>query len=99
MISEDKVLSQALGKELVDDFEAGPMTGPGRWVRFPDGTVLYTDDANILFAKNDEATTEITYELIQASSKLFEAGKTATAAFDLLNGDLDVVAGDLSTIA
>ncbi|ANA86941.1 hypothetical protein SEA_STROSAHL_3 [Gordonia phage Strosahl] len=99
MIDPEKVESQALGKELVDDFEAGPMTGPGRWAVFPDGTVLYTNDANVLFARHDVEETEVTFDLIHAACKLYERGETATAAFNLLKADRTVVSGDLATIA
>ncbi|MGW8815509.1 hypothetical protein [Gordonia terrae] len=96
---DDKVASQALGKELLPDFAALPRTGPGRWVRFPEGTVLYTDDANILFAIDDnDETTVLTSNLVVATSRMYEAGKSATEAFEELRGDLPVVSGDLSEL-
>lgn len=96
---DDKVASQALGKEWVPDFAALPRTGPGRWVRFPEGTVLYTDDANILFAMDDhDETSLLTYKLVLATTRAYEAGKTATEAFEELRGDLPVIFGDLSEL-
>lgn len=93
--------SQSDAYEWVPGFKAGPMSGPGRWARFPDGTVLYTDDADVIFAKNDVADeSPITLlQLVLAIRKLFERGETATAAFNLLKADGRVSSGDLATIA
>lgn len=99
---EDKMDSQAESAVWVDEgYDALPLSGPGRWMTFPDGTIVYTDDANKLFAKNDEAYTRGMSQAIQAIDKLWKAGKTATEAFETLRGNIPVpvASGDLSEIA
>jgi hypothetical protein len=97
VISNDKMESQALGYVPVPGFAAGPMTGQGRWVVYPDGTVLYTDDNNILFAKNANSTMGL-IEAVQAIRGLHLAGKTSSEAFEALRGNALPVSGDLSEI-
>jgi hypothetical protein len=94
----DKMIDQARGYVALPGFEALPLEGPGRWVIFPDSTVLYTDDSNILFAKgpSDSDTFD---DLVIATSKLFHAGRTATQALEQLRGSLPVTTGDLSELA
>ncbi|MEU2004535.1 hypothetical protein ACH47B_26390 [Rhodococcus sp. NPDC019627] len=102
MINEDKLISQADTAVWVDGgYEAVPLSGPGRWMTFPDGTIIYTDDDTKLFAKNDESFTYGLMEAILAIEKLWAAGKTATEAFETLRGNVPVpvVSGDLSEIA
>lgn len=57
MISEDKLNSQAETYAWVDGYDALPLSGPGRWTTYPDGTTVYTDDKNMLFVKNKQGTT------------------------------------------
>jgi hypothetical protein len=99
MIGEDKVLSQALTNVAADGYEALPLAGPGRWMTYPDGTIIYTDDANKLFAKNANGHTGAFIDAIVAINRLFGAGKTATEGFEALRGPVPVVSGDLSEIA
>ncbi|GAC00413.1 hypothetical protein GONAM_15_01220 [Gordonia namibiensis NBRC 108229] len=97
MVSDDKMRSQAETYQWVDGFKGGPLSGPGRWVRFADGTFLYTDDDNILFARNDTTTSGL-LRLVLAISDIYETGETAAAGFDMLKGNQTVVSGDLSEI-
>lgn len=98
MISDDKMAEQAKGYSLVPSFEARPLEGPGRWAVLSDNSVLYTDDENILFARNKESTPLLSQTIV-AIDQLYTKGLTATAAFDKLRGSLPAVSGDLSEIA
>lgn len=97
-MNEDKLESQSEGYVPMDGFAARPLVGPGRWVTFPDQTVLYTNDSTVLFAENDDTTSSLV-DAVVAISRLFKQGYSATEAFDLLSKSLPVSTGDLSEIA
>ncbi|ASR86456.1 hypothetical protein SEA_CHANGELING_3 [Mycobacterium phage Changeling] len=94
----DKNVDQAQAIVAADDYDALPLTGPGRWAHVPGGLTLYTNDQNVLFARGDMSSFEASV-LFQAMDKLHAAGKTATEAFDILRLESDAVAGDLSELA
>ncbi|QGH78699.1 hypothetical protein SEA_MIKO_4 [Mycobacterium phage Miko] len=94
----DKAVDQAQAIRPVEDYDALPLTGPGRWARIHGGMTLYTNDDNVLFAQGDLSTLEAS-TLFQAMDKLHAAGKTASEAFDILRLEADAVSGDLSELA
>ncbi|ADB93697.1 hypothetical protein REDROCK_3 [Mycobacterium phage RedRock] len=95
---DDKIVDQAQAIVPVEDYDARPLAGPGRWAHLPGGLTLYTNDENVLFARGDMSTFESSV-LFQAMDKLHAAGKTASEAFDILRLEADAVAGDLSELA
>lgn len=99
MMSQDKMDSQAETSFWVDSYKALPLEGPGRWMTYPDGTTIYTDDDTKLFAKNSKGTTLGFVDAIVAIDKLHGQGKTPTEAFEALRANVPVVSGDLSEIA
>lgn len=99
MIDEEKLQDQAQYEWVDEGYEALPLSGPGRWMTYPDGTTIYTDDDTILFVKNDRETPIGTVEAVLAIDKLWHAGKTPTEAFEALRANVPVVSGDLSEIA
>lgn len=96
MSLEDKYADQAQGYKAVDDFDALPLSGPGRWAEIPGGT-LYTNDANVLFLRGDGSVTASA--VFQRLDQAYKAGATAAEAFDSLKGEAAVVTGDLSELA
>ena len=97
---DDKIEDQANAFEALDDFEALPRSGPGRWAQPYEGVTLYTNDANVLFPLSDgtpeaDGTRSL---LFQALDKAFQAGETATHAFDRLRNGAPVTTGDLSEL-
>jgi hypothetical protein len=99
VINQDKLDSQAATAVWVDGYTALPLSGPGRWVTFQDGTTIYTDDNTKLFAKNKQGTTIGLVEAVVAIGKLFDAGRPATEAFEQLRNGAPVTTGDLSELA
>jgi len=91
---ESKYRAESSAYEQTDSFDATPMAGPGRWSVIG-GTVLYTNDSNVLFADGE---TDLATHFYKEMDAAFTAGKTATETFDLLRGNADVVSGDLSEI-
>lgn len=98
MTEEEKYVNQATAYREVQDYDALPLAGPGRWARIYGGMTLYTNDDNVLFAQGDMSTMESS-TLFQAMDTLREAGKTASEAFDILRLDAAAVSGDLSELA
>lgn len=96
---DEKIEQQAESYEWVDGYSGGPLEGTGRWAVFPDDTIIYTDDANILFAKNDRSTTVDLLTAVLTIRQLFKEGLSATTAFNKLTESERVISGDLSTIA
>ncbi|WP_237726978.1 hypothetical protein [Rhodococcus jostii] len=98
---DDKIASQAQAIEPMDDFEAIPLEGPGRWAHPYEGVTLYTNDDNILFPESDgtPAANGARSLLLQALDKAFQAGESATSAFDRLRNGAPVTTGDLSELA
>ncbi|WP_342660400.1 hypothetical protein Rruber_00234 [Rhodococcus ruber] len=99
MINQHKLDDQAEGYVWVDGYAALPLSGPGRWMTYPDGTTIYTDDATKLFVKNKQGTTIGLVEAVGAIRELFKAGKTVTEAFEALRNGAPVTTGDLSELA
>ncbi|AFV51155.1 hypothetical protein ST20ES_3 [Mycobacterium phage 20ES] len=95
---DDKIEDQSHAIRAVEDYDALPLAGPGRWAHIHGGMTLYTNDANVLFAKGGRGTLDRS-TLFQAMEKLRQAGKTASEAFDILRLESDAVSGDLSEIA
>lgn len=93
----DKNVDQAQGIVPIDDYEALPLSGPGRWAHPHPGMTLYTNDANVLFLQDDTDSVQASI-IFQAMRKLFESGKSATEAFDILRLDAPVTTGDLSEL-
>lgn len=98
MTLDEKNVDQAQAIRPVEDYDALPVAGPGRWAHIHGGMTLYTNDDNVLFAKGGRGTLERS-TLFQAMEKLRQAGKTASEAFDILRLEADAVSGDLSEIA
>ena len=98
MINQDKLDSQAATAVWVDGYDALPLSGPGRWITYPDGTTIYTDDSTKLFAKNEQGTTAGLVEAVIAIRKLYKAGNTAAEAFEELRNGASVTTGDLSDL-
>lgn len=98
MTLEDKSVDQAQAYRLVASYDALPLAGPGRWAQLSEGLIMYTNDGNILWAVGDMTTNSSSY-FAQARHKLFNAGKTASEAFDILRLDAPAVSGDLSSLA
>ena len=99
MSSEERFDSQSLANAPLDGYRYGPQVGPGRWMKYPDGTTIFTDDDQILGVKNNLGTPLGTVDALVALRKLFKAGKTATEGFESLRGHVPVVSGDLSELA
>lgn len=89
----DKMLDQARCYKPVPCFQALPLSGPGRWSEIPGG-LLYTNDDNILFLQGNG--TNAASDVFQAISKAYDAGESATDAFDRFRGEAPAVSGDLS---
>ncbi|WP_210756121.1 hypothetical protein [Gordonia paraffinivorans] len=99
-IREDMLNSQADAYEWVEGgFQAGPLEGPGRWAKTPDGTTIYTNDDDVLFAKSSNTDSVTFLQAILAISKLSDAGNSATTAFNMITRSYKVTEGDLSEIA
>ncbi|WKW87220.1 hypothetical protein SEA_CHARGERPOWER_4 [Mycobacterium phage Chargerpower] len=94
----DKAVDQAQAIRAVDDYDAFPLTGPGRWAHIYGNMTLYTNDDNVLFAKGDLSSIEAS-TVFQVMDKLRESGKTAGEAFDILRLEADAISGDLSELA
>ena len=99
MINQDKLDNQAETAVWVDGYDALPLSGPGRWIAYPDGTTIYTDDNTKLFVKNKQGTTAGLVEAVIAIRKLYKAGNTAAEAFEKLRNRVPVTTGDLSELA
>lgn len=101
MSFQDKIADQAKGIQPLDDFEALPLSGPGRWAYPYKGVTLYTNDGNVLFAESDgtPAADGAQSLLLQALDKAFRSGESATEAFERLRNGAPVTAGDLSELA
>lgn len=99
VINQDKLDSQAETAVWVDGYDALPLSGPGRWITYPDGTTIYTDDNTKLFVRNKQSTTAGLVEAVVAIRKLYKAGKTATEAFEQIRNGTPVATGDLSELA
>jgi hypothetical protein len=98
---DDKVASQAAAIEPMDDFKALPRTGPGRWAEPYPGVTLYTNDTDVLFPESDgtPVANGACSLLFQALDKAYQAGESATSAFDRLRNGAPVTTGDLSELA
>ncbi|QZE10904.1 hypothetical protein SEA_AGAPE74_4 [Mycobacterium phage Agape74] len=95
---DDKIEDQAHAIRAVEDYDALPLEGPGRWAYIHGGLTLYTNDDNVLFAQGDMSTLDSS-TLFQAMEKLRQAGKSAGEAFDILRLEADAISGDLSELA
>lgn len=91
---DNKYEAESNAYEQIACFDAAPMAGAGRWSVIG-GTVLYTNDSNILFADGD---TDLATHFYKEMDAAFAAGKTATETFDRLRGNAAAVSGDLSEI-
>ena len=94
----DKNLNQAAAIRAVEDYDALPLAGPGRWAHIPGNLTLYTNDDNVLFVNGNRNSLEA-MNLFQVMEKLRKAGKTASEAFDILRLDSNAISGDLSELA
>ena len=94
---EDKYRAESACYELIPNFDARPLAGPGRWALLHNNeTILFTNDDNILYAEGDG---DEAYWLGREIDSAFDAGETATQAFDRLRDGASVTSGDLSELA
>lgn len=94
---DDKYLAEANACEKIPNFAARPLSGAGRWALLHNNeTVLFTNDSNILYAEGDG---DEAYWLRIEIDSAYDAGQTATQAFDQLRAGATVITGDLSELA
>lgn len=93
---EEKYRSQSACNEMISNFDARPLAGAGRWALLHNNeTTLFTNDDNIPCAEGDG---DEAYWLGIEIDTAFDAGETATQAFDRLRAGATVISGDLSEL-